>query len=226
MKVPDSLKYLLTRIGSHLSSKTIYYLDASINFLEVGRWLHDTGLDPKQRFDNRWQLFDLVGAQLADQNVLYLEFGVSSGSVTRYWCQLLRSPHAIIHGFDSFEGLPEDWILHQKGDFSAGGALPDIDDARVQFFKGWFEQTLPNYTLPAHENLVIIMDADLYSSTSFVLKSLEKHIILGTYIYFDEFNVRNDELRAFGELLARTDMKFSLVGATRTLHEIMFQRVQ
>jgi len=38
-------------------------------------------------------------------------------------------------------------------------------------------------------------DADLYSSTIFVLNSLESVMIPGTYVYFDEFNHQFDELR-------------------------------
>ena len=72
--------------------------------------------------------------------------------------------------------------------------------------------------------LVLILDADLYSSTIYVLNALEKAIIPGTYVYFDEFYHRFDELRAFDEFIKRTSMKFSVVGATHRLKNVMFQR--
>ena len=78
---------------------------------------------------------------------------------------------------------------------------------------------------PLHEVLVINLDADLYSSTICVLKVLKDEIIPGTYIYFDEFNHRDHELRAFDEFINETGMKFSLVGATRTLAHAVFRRV-
>jgi hypothetical protein len=44
------------------------------------------------------------------------------------------------------------------------------------------------------------MDADLYSSTVFVLNS-------GVFLYFDEFNHRADELRAVDECLEETQLE-------------------
>ncbi len=216
-------KYLLTRVGRFLPPKAIYEMNASLNYLEVGRWMHAHGYTVAHRVNHRTKLFDLVGRLVADRVVLYMEFGVFQGTATRYWSSLLHNPESKLHGFDSFEGLPETWV-RPDGDFSVGGQMPQIDDARVQFFKGWFSETLPSYQFPIHEELVIILDADLYSSTSFVLTALEPVIVPGTYLYFDEFNHRNDELRAFDEFVRRTGMEFSLVGATRSLAHVMFQR--
>jgi hypothetical protein len=218
-------KYVLTRVGRFLSSDAIYNLSASLNYLEVGRWMHAGGYDVPHRVDYREQLFDLVGHQVCEREVLYLEFGVFRGAATRYWSKLLRNPKSRLHGFDSFEGLPEDWVgIRPKGDFFVEGQLPQIDDPRVEFFKGWFQQTLPDYKCPPHEVVVMVLDADLYSSTTFVLNAMEDVIVPGTYIYFDEFNHRLDELRAFDEFLKRTGMKFSAVGATRSLAHVLFQR--
>jgi O-methyltransferase len=187
--------------------------------------MHEFGYNVTRRVDNREQLFDLVGDQIAEREVLYMEFGVFQGAATRYWSKLLRNPKSSLHGFDSFEGLPENWVgVHPKGTFSVEGQIPRIDDARVQFFKGWFEQTLPLYEPPPHEVLVLILDADLYSSTAFVLKAMESMIAPGTYLYFDEFNHQFDEMRAFDEFLRKTGYKFSVVGATRSFAQVMFQR--
>ena len=86
----------------------------------------------------------------------------------RQWSKLLRNPASTLHGFDSFLGLPHDWTLegHERGYFSTEGQVPEIDDPRVRFFVGWFEETLPQYEWPEHEVLVVVLDADLYSSTS------------------------------------------------------------
>jgi len=35
-------------------------------------------------------------------------------------------PERVIHGFDSFEGLPEDWGHLGKGHFEVKGELPDV----------------------------------------------------------------------------------------------------
>ncbi|MGH9327559.1 MAG: TylF/MycF/NovP-related O-methyltransferase [Terriglobia bacterium] len=219
-------KYLLTRVGKRLSFETIYNLNAATNYLEAGRWMHAEGYDVAGRFARREQLFDLVGTEVADREVLYLEFGVYRGNATRYWSKLLRNPASKLHGFDSFEGLPENWLPQRpEGYFSLRGEAPLMDDTRVRFFKGWFEQTLPDYELPSHEVLVLNFDADLYAPTIFVLDALERAIIPGTYIYFDEFNHQFHEMRAFDEFTKRTGMKFSLLGVTRTLEHALFQRI-
>ena len=120
------LKHLLTRVGTLVSSDTIYYLNRVINYLEVGRWMHAQGYNVAHRFDSREQLFDLVGDQVSEREVLYMEFGVFEGAATRYWSKLLRNPKSKLHGFDSFEGLPENWPVDRggslpKGHFSTGG---------------------------------------------------------------------------------------------------------
>jgi len=218
-------KHLLTRVGTLLSPNTVYNLGASLNYLELGRWMHARGYNVTRRVDRREQLFDLVGREVSDREVLYLEFGVFEGAATRYWSKLLRSPRSKLHGFDSFEGLPETWAdVRPKGSFFAEGRAPQIDDPRVQFFTGWFDETLPGYRCPPHEVLVLVLDADLYSSTKFVLNSLKDVIVPGTYIYFDEFNHRFDEMRAFEEFLDGSGMQFSVIGATRSLAHVMFQR--
>jgi len=179
--------------------------------------------------DRREELFDLVGKDVADRAVLYMEFGVFEGHATRYWSKLLKNPRATLHGFDSFEGLPEDWhevkTVMKRSHFSTGGAVPVVDDPRVRFFKGWFDQTLPGYTVPEHEVLVINFDADLYSSTKCVFDKMGPHIVPGAWLYFDEFGCVQDELRAFREFAAQCRYKFALRGSCRAMQKVLFQCV-
>jgi Macrocin-O-methyltransferase (TylF) len=220
------VKYCLTRAGELISPGMIQNLDAAVNYLEVGRWMRANGYDTIRRVKRREQLFDTVADQVAQRDVLYMEFGVYRGAATRYWSKLLQNPDSKLHGFDSFEGLPESWLPQRpKGHFSLQGQVPQVDDPRIQFFRGRFEQTLPNYRFPAHDVLVLNFDADLYSSTIFVLDALEPAIVPGTYIYFDEFNHRFHELRAFRRFTERTGMRFSVLGATFCLAHVLFQRI-
>jgi len=222
----DLLKIILTRAGSQLSARTVHRLNAAINYIETGRWLNAQKLRPQVRVGSAHQLFDLVIEQVADQDVLYLEFGVFRGDSIRYWSQRLKNPRAKLHGFDSFEGLPEGWNIDSpQGHFSTNGMIPVIDDSRVKFFKGWFNETLPSYRVPPHEKLVLDMDADLYSSTGYVLNTLESFIVPGTYIYFDEFADRQNELRAFSEFVQETQMRFELLAANRDSSKVVFRRV-
>jgi Macrocin-O-methyltransferase (TylF) len=211
--------------GGHISQNAIYGLNAVVNYLAVGQWMRAHGYDVTRRFETREQLFDLVGAEVGDKAVLYLEFGVFDGATTRYWSKLLRNPKSRLHGFDSFEGLPENWLPHRpKGHFSLGGTVPQMDDCRAQFFKGWFEESLPKYVCPPHDVLVMNLDADLYSSTMCVLMSFRDTIVPGTYIYFDEFNHQFHELRAFDEFVSQTGMSFELLGTNRTMEHALFRR--
>jgi hypothetical protein len=214
----------MTRVGAHMSPRILHHLSSSVNYLELGAWMRAHGHDLTPRVEQREELFDMVGNQIGDREVLYMEFGVYQGESMRYWSKLLRNPQSKLHGFDSFEGLPEPWATRPKSHYSAGGQIPEIDDTRVRFFKGWFDRTLPNYEFPSYEELVVALDADLYSSTILVLNALESVIVPGTYLYFDEFNDRLNELRAFDEFLKRTGMKFSLVGASRLFQYSLFQR--
>jgi macrocin-O-methyltransferase TylF-like protien len=225
-------KYLLTRIGEHCSPVHIHQINSTANYLELGRWFRQEGLQIPLRFSggcesSRHQLFNLIAAGIRDRKVLYLEFGVREGQSIRYWAGLLKNPGSMLHGFDSFEGLPEAFnITHGKFAFSTHGMVPIVEDPRVKFFKGWFEETLPDYSVPDHDVMVVNFDADLYSSTKTVLGFLKDQIRVGTYLYFDEFNDRYHELRAFDEFLKETGLNFRAVAADKILSHVFFQRIE
>jgi hypothetical protein len=82
---------------------------------------------------------------------------------------------------------------------------------------------LPRYHPPAHDVLVINMDADIYSSTKYVLNYLPPQIKPGTSIYFDEMNHLDHELWAFEQLTSQNSIKFRPVCADRTLAHVSFE---
>jgi Macrocin-O-methyltransferase (TylF) len=220
-------KIALTRLGAMCSARLMYELNGVYNYLHVGWWLSAHGFRPAVRTRTREELFDLVANEIGDRLVLYLEFGVHEGDSMRCWANLLRNPRSHLHGFDSFLGLPHDWSLegHERGHFSTGGHVPKIQDPRVGFYPGWFEDTLPRYEWPEHEVLVVMLDADLYSSTATALSFVREKLVPGSYLYFDQFHHRADELRAFSEFVDEHGMRFSLVGASRELSAVLFQRL-
>ncbi|MDP3427375.1 MAG: class I SAM-dependent methyltransferase [Humidesulfovibrio sp.] len=123
----------------------------------------------------------------------YLEFGVATGESFRVWLGLSRHAESRFYGFDSFEGLPENWQADSpKGAYSTGGHIPQVDDPRATFIKGLFQQTVDAFSLgfTPQNRLVLHMDADLYSSTLYVLMTMNRHIRPGTLILFDEFTAR------------------------------------
>jgi hypothetical protein len=220
-----SIKFLFTKVGEHVPKRAIHLINGCVDCLATGEWLRSHGYRLPKRVNAYTDLFELVARDVGTFPVLYLEFGVYQGRTMRIWSRLLHNANSHLHGFDSFEGLPEPWITNcGVGAFNARGRPPTIDDPRVRFFKGWFEDTLPAYVPPQHECLVINVDCDLYSSTRTVLANLKTYIKPGTYIYFDEFNSREHELKAWDEFLTTSKMQFELLGADATLTHVLFRR--
>jgi hypothetical protein len=216
-------KYLLTLIGARFSNHALVQTQAFVNYLRIGRWMRDRGFLFSDRVSSREEVWAAMITKVRDQKVLYLEFGVAYGESMQFWSLELKSPTSALHGFDSFEGMPEQGGPWRKGQFDNGGAVPKSDDPRVSFFKGWFDQVLPSYALPAHDVLVINMDADLYSSTIYVLNHLRPHIKPGTLIYFDEMNHVDHEPRAFDQFTSQNSRKFRPICADRTLAHVSFE---
>jgi O-methyltransferase len=135
----------------------------------------------------------------------YLEFGVHKGDSIVRWAELNRNPESRFFGFDSFEGLPEDYNpSYRRGTFDTGSAEPRINDPRVSFVKGWFQRTLPGFVdgFTPRSRLVVHNDSDLYSSTLFVLTEMDRFLVPGTIIIFDEFSSPLHEFRAFHDYLS------------------------
>ncbi len=159
--------------------------------------------------------------QLGEIEMTYLEFGVYKGSTFEYWLHQNSNPNSIFTGFDTFSGLPEDWGHIPKGHFDTRGNMPHFDDQRYQFKKGLFSESLPPFILSNQDllkkKLVIHLDADLYSSTLFVLVSLSSYIKQGDVLIFDEFfSVLNasTEFRAFMDFLTINPLKYKVIGTT------------
>jgi hypothetical protein len=142
--------------------------------------------------------------RLADSEQLrdaldFLEFGVYHGESMACWTRLNPHPESRFFGFDSFTGLPEAWGTRAKGHFSRDGQPPRFTDPRVTFVAGLFQETLPRFLLetPLSRRKVIHLDADLYSSTLFVLLHLAPVLRANDLLIFDEFHCVVDEFRAF-----------------------------
>ena len=169
-RLRSAVKVALVRLGVRLPPRVHYHLNAWNNYLWVGAWMRTHGFQPVHVASSRGEVFQLIADEVGEAQLLYLEFGVSDGESMRWWAGHHTNSASSLHGFDSFRGLPSDWLLDRPaGHFSTGGTPPDIDDPRVQFHVGWFADTLPVFALPTHERLVVTLDADLYSSTVTVL---------------------------------------------------------
>jgi hypothetical protein len=145
-----------------------------------------------------------------------LEFGVNAGGTIRHLAKLM--PDRKIHGFDSFEGLPEAWSGNNlpAGAFSRGGKLPKVP-ANVTLHKGWFNDTLPGFVAANPAPIAFLhVDCDIYASTKTIFDGLAPQIVPGTVIVFDEFfnypNWQAHEYRAFMEFLTARGLGFRYTG--------------
>ena len=210
-------KYTLTIVGERLPFGLFRRVQALFNYLLLGRWMRQHGFVFHHRVRNREEVWKAVVDRISATPVLYLEFGVFEGASIRFWSDALRDPGTRIHGFDSFEGLPAAGGPWSMGQFDVQGNMPSVPDQRVQFFKGWFDQVLPNYQVPPHDVLIINMDADLYSSTIYVLRHLRPWIKPGTFLYFDEMNHLEHEPRALEDFMNESGLRFRGVSADLSL---------
>jgi O-methyltransferase len=165
-------------------------------------------------------LHDFVAAEehLSHSPILYLEFGVYRGASIRSWLERIPHPDSLFVGFDTFTGLPEHWRPTEPlGAFDAGGKLPDITDPRCSFEVGLFQDTLPAF-IQHHDlsrRLVINLDADLFTSTLFVLTTLAPKLKPGDILFFDEFSCPLDEFRAFEVFTKTFRVQYEVLGAAR-----------
>lgn len=162
---------------------------------------------------------------LVEAEGMALEFGVYTGGTLKLIATAFEGRE--VYGFDSFEGLPEDW----RNGFPAGlfgvDGLPDVDGAELVV--GWFDDTLPGF-LEAHPGPVSFLhvDCDLYSSTKTVLDLVGPRLVPGSVIVFDEyFNYpgwQEHEHRAWTEYVERTGIRFDYCGYTYD-HEQVIMKV-
>lgn len=166
---------------------------------------------PPRLFGLSASLLRFAMAQAAGAGMV-LEFGVRRGtSIT----VLAGVAEQAVHGFDSFEGLPQSWGNEPAGVLTTGAALPPVP-ANVTLHAGWFEDTLDPF-LAAHAGPVrlVNIDSDIYASARFVLDRLKGRIHPGTVLVFDEFignrTWADDEFKAFAEYVAETGVRWRVL---------------
>ena len=209
------------------------------NTLALSRWIskqdkkgtYNDFYSFKRDYSKRYRLYQyLLDSQgLANSSIDYLEFGVSQGHSFRWWIGANKNVESRFFGFDTFEGLPEAWgVIFKKGDMNA--AIPNLDDKRVEFIKGLFQETFIPFTksheLESEKIKVIHLDADLFSSTLYILTSIAPYLKKGDILIFDEFNVPNHEFFAFQCFTQSFYVKTKLLGAVNNYLQVALQIVE
>jgi hypothetical protein len=142
----------------------------------------------------------VLGSHVLQRTGTWAEFGVAGGATLKRIHAAARG-EALVWGFDTFRGLPEDWRPgFPRGTFSCDGALPRVGG--VCLVQGLFQDTLPAWEPTAPVTLVHI-DCDLYSATKCVLTHVRPHLADGAVIVFDELwnypGFEQHEMRALYE---------------------------
>jgi hypothetical protein len=183
---------------------------------------HETTVDFIQRempravaFDTGKELLAHALRRITLQGIV-AEFGVNAGGTINFIARNL--PHRPVDGFDSFQGLPENWegANAARGAFSRQGRLPKVR-ANVRLHAGWFEDTVPRFVAAESGPVAFLhVDCDLYSSTETIFRHLGERIVPGTVLVFDEyFNYPNweaHEHRAFREFAVRRGLSVEYLG--------------
>ena len=172
--------------------------------------------------NNRKEIFNFAIRNIDPKKGIIAEFGVKSGKTINELANKPALKNKLIYGFDSFEGLPENWsgTRAKKGQLSNNGKLPKTAK-NVKLYKGWFADILPDFVAKLEENAILLhIDCDLYSSTITILESFKNKIIPGTVIIFDEFfnypNWENHEYKAWQEFVNKYDIKYKYLAYAHT----------
>ncbi len=203
---PKSLRYLLTRNA----------VESSAKFIE--QHMRDA-----QPFETREGLYRYVITKMSAQGLI-LEFGVHNGHSINAIASLTDRT---VHGFDSFEGLPEGndipkftdgGVKWYAGKMSRGGTLPDVRD-NVLLHKGWYDLVLPQFFANNEDQVALMhIDCDIYWSTKCVFECSRKRISEGTIVIFDEYmnfeGWQRHEHRALMEFVATSGMRYEFIAYT------------
>jgi hypothetical protein len=155
----------------------------------------------------------------------YLEFGVWVGTTINFFSNYVNT----IYGFDSFEGLREDWAGTEtpKGTFNLKRKLPKLNKNVIPVV-GLVQDTLVPF-LDKHKPEInfIHLDMDTYESTKFVLTKIKPYLTKNCTIAFDElYNYPGWELgeyRALKEIF--NDSEYKYVCFCKNGQQVMIQTI-
>lgn len=159
-----------------------------------------------------------------------LEVGVFQGQSINMIAddRRVRGDKRLVQGFDSFEGLQEDWSGEglATGFFNQGGKLPNVRE-NVRLHKGWVQDTLSPFMREADEKTIALLhiDTDTYTPARFTLDCAKPFLVPGSIIVFDELigypNWQRHEYRALMECLDPSSYRFTAFTSRQAALEII-----
>jgi Methyltransferase domain len=175
---------------------------------------------------SREELWTYAGSR-ATAPGLWLEFGVFGGYSVNF---LARIAGRTMHGFDSFEGLQDDWQGPglARGTFDLGGKPPRVRN-NVRLVKGWFNETLPAF-LAAEQSPVSLLhlDCDTYEATKYVLTEVADRLTPETVTILDDYHghrgFQEGQFKAWAEFVEARGLNYRYAAFNR--HAVAICNVQ
>ena len=168
-------------------------------------------------YSKRLKLYEEVSKaeRLDVASMDYFEFGVCGGHSFKWWLEHNKNANSKFYGFDTFEGLPEDFGPFAKGSMAVALETLNINDPRACFYKGLFQETLVPFLdqYESNKKKLIHLDADLFSATIFSLSQLYRFLNDGDILLFDEFAVPKHEFMAFKIFTESFYVNYEVIGA-------------
>ena len=227
-------KIIFTYLRLHLVFNWLSSAFLNLYYLtKFSLWASKNRKIPYNDFPSKWNYFkrfELYKWVLEKENLFsspinYMEFGVAQGASFRWFLQQNNHSASRFYGFDTFTGLPEDFGPYKKGTFNNQNSPPEVNDSRAKFYQGLFQQTLPGFIgeLKNDKRNIIMLDADLYSATIYVLTSLAPYLKKGDIIFFDEFSVPTHEFKAYHEFVQSYYINLELIAAANNYYFVAFR---
>ena len=180
-------------------------------FFQSVKWYLSLSNNPEIYF-NRWSFFDFI-ASICKKSRPFYEFGVWRGIAFKYLLNYFSKGY----GFDTFEGLPEDWHNTKSGMYSGEGRVPEMDGGT--FVVGKFKDTVPKFFAKKRPLASLVnFDSDLYSSTKCALDNAISVIDAHTVLIFDELlnnkNWKEDEYKALKDFCTENRYEYDVVAVS------------
>ena len=194
----------------------VYYQNLSqecYNFFEQD--MKKSAIFLKSNDIRKYSIFRAFNNSNTKEN-LFLEFGVYKGDSINLFGNFLSQHSREIYGFDSFEGLEEEWNMNDYnpiGRFSLNKKNPKVLK-NVTLIKGKVQSTLENFLKDKKDKKIIFahMDMDTYIPTKYALNKIKPFLQKGSVILFDEFygfpNWQHHEYKAFSEEFKENEYRY------------------
>ena len=219
----------ISRIYSNIARHVLHSLSNDIQLNQQLQAVQSTAryvtaaMPKALRFQDRDALLLDAVKRSASMKGCICEFGVWSGHTLRLMAD--AAPGRRVHGFDSFEGLPEDWRTgYAKGAFKT--PVPTFTQPNIKLHKGWFDATLPPFLKELEGSIALAhIDCDLYVSTRCVLDNIIPRLAPGAILVFDDyFNYpgwEEHEHKALMEVVRAKQLKVEYLAYNNVWQQVM-----